>query len=164
MSNLRGMVATSFSPVETGIRYQAFYTSFHKSGLFVGWCFTNSSFTIFHRFSMGFKSCDCEGQSNTYTFSFSNHLRVFNAVCLGSLSYMKIGIVPMFQFKVDLASFLWRIHLKSLSMKLSSLSKFHQYRSKYNVVKINLDDIAYNTVILILHYGWQKEVQRKQKI
>ena len=45
-----------------------------------GWCLFNFFFTIAYRFSMGFKSGEFAGRSNTCTWQFSNHTCVDFAV------------------------------------------------------------------------------------
>ena len=60
--HLFGVDSTKAIKTEFGIEYHASWRLSQSSTLFHNLMGPNFSFTIFHRFSMGFKSEDCAGQ------------------------------------------------------------------------------------------------------
>ena len=66
-------------------------------------------FSSFQRFSIGFKSADWLGHSNSLIFFLWNQLRVSLAICLGSLSCWNVHPRFIFSILVDGSRFLSRM-------------------------------------------------------
>ena len=80
-----------------------------KSQRFVGALCWTLFFSLFHKLSMGFKSGDWLGHSNTLILFLWYHLRVSSALCFGSLSCWKVQPRLIFIILVDGSRFISRM-------------------------------------------------------
>ena len=80
-----------------------------SSAMFLGLCAAAALFRFHHRFSIGFKSGDCDDHSRIFQPFFPNQAFVDLDVCLGSLPCWNVQWCPSFKFYTGWATFLVRM-------------------------------------------------------